>query len=254
MRAYIFGIDIDAVTRRDAFERTLFFLHGQTPCIIVTPNAEILLEARHNAEFRAVLNAAQLSFPDGTGALVALRMAGIKAERITGVDFALDLIIHAAQHNEKVALVGGTPGRAVTAAEKFTKNHPGLMIHAEPISLEFTIHQNGTPVSFEMENEIVERLKKFSPAIILVAFGAPKQELWIKRILPKLPSVRISMGIGGGVDYWAGAVSRAPKIMQTWGLEWLWRLILQPWRIKRIFDAAVVFPALILAERLKGTR
>ena len=254
MRAYIFGVSIDAVTHREALERALSYLHGSIPCIIVTPNAEILLEARHNAEFRAVLNAAQLSFPDGTGTVVALRMAGIEAERITGVDFALDLITHAAQHDKKVALVGGISGRAVAVVEKFTKNYSGLVIHAEPISREFVIHPNGTPVSFEMENEIVERLKKNSPAIILVAFGAPKQELWIKRILPKLPSVRISMGIGGGVDYWAGAVSRAPKIMQTWGLEWLWRLILQPWRIKRIFDAAVVFPALILAERLKGTR
>jgi len=252
MRAYIFGVSIDAVTYRDAFERTLFFLHGQTPCIIVTQNAEILLEARRNVLFRDALNAAHLSFPDGAGAVMAMRIAGIKAERITGVDFAADLIEHAAQHNERVALIGGTPGRAQIAARKLAEKHPGLTIHAES-QVVFDIKSSGTPVAPEKEKEVVERLNNFNPAILLAAFGAPKQELWIKRILPRLPSVRIAMGIGGGVDYWAKTVPRAPKIMRNSGLEWLWRASVQPWRIKRIFNATVVFPALILAEKLKGT-
>ena len=183
---------------------------------------------------------------------MALRMTGVKAERITGVDFAEDIIAHAATHGEKVAIVGGLPGHAQAAAGNFAKKHPAFTIHAEP-QVAFDIKSDGTPVAPEKEKEIVERLKNFSPTILLAAFGAPKQELWIARVLPKLSYVKIAMGIGGGVDYWARTASRAPKIMRNSCLEWLWRLILQPWRIRRVFNAIVIFPALILAEKLKGT-
>ncbi|MBI2117865.1 WecB/TagA/CpsF family glycosyltransferase, partial [Candidatus Peregrinibacteria bacterium] len=84
------------------------------------------------------------------------------------------------------------------------------------------------------------------PRLLLVAFGAPEQDLWIDRYLSAMPSVRVAMGIGGTLDFLAGVRKRAPALVQKLGFEWLWRLLNEPWRLRRIWNAVVVFPWLVV--------
>jgi N-acetylglucosaminyldiphosphoundecaprenol N-acetyl-beta-D-mannosaminyltransferase len=94
-------------------------------------------------------------------------------------------------------------------------------------------------------------LAAYAPELLLVAFGHPKQEMWIARHLPDLPSVKVAVGIGGTLDYWSGAKKRAPQFLRSLGLEWFWRLMQEPKRWRRIFDAVVVFPSLVLWDKIR---
>jgi len=102
-----------------------------------------------------------------------------------------------------------------------------------------------------MNPAVLDRLKEFEPDCLLVALGHGKQERWIKGFMPHLPSVRVAVGIGGAFDYLAGAVERAPEAMQSMGLEWLYRLYKEPRRFKRIINAVVVFPILVIWSKIK---
>jgi N-acetylglucosaminyldiphosphoundecaprenol N-acetyl-beta-D-mannosaminyltransferase len=101
----------------------------------------------------------------------------------------------------------------------------------------------------EMDQSVMARIRESLPDILFVAFGHGKQEKWIAAALPSLPAVRVAMGVGGAFDFIAGRVKRAPKLMRLAGLEWLWRLIREPWRIRRIWTAVVVFPWLVLRSK-----
>jgi len=85
----------------------------------------------------------------------------------------------------------------------------------------------------------------------LAGYGAPRQDMWIYENLPKLPSIRVAAGVGGTFDFMSGTIKRAPKIFRSLGLEWLWRLLRQPWRIQRINRAVIIFPILVLLDRFK---
>jgi len=176
----IFGISITSYPRSEVLAQAVDFLHGDTMRFIFTPNAEILLEARKNTAFRDVLNKADLSLPDSIGIVLAGKMMGKALPgRIAGVDFALDLITHAAGHHERVALVGGGEGIAQKAAAKLAQRHPGLSVHAGPQSGGLEVKAEGEAEEKDREQEIVKRIRDFAPQMLLVAFGAPKQEFWI---------------------------------------------------------------------------
>ena len=108
---------------------------------------------------------------------------------------------------------------------------------------------SGTPLPRD-EKEIIAKIKAVRPEILWVAYGSPTQELWLKRNLSKLPSVKVGMGIGGAFDFIAGGRKRAPKIWRKLGLEWLFRLLIQPRRVWRIYRAVVVFPVRFLIVTL----
>ena len=107
---------------------------------------------------------------------------------------------------------------------------------------------SGSPRDEDAE-EIIGKIREAKPHLLLAAFGAPEQDLWISEHLKKLPSVRVAMGVGGTFDFLAGKRRRAPKWMRSIGLEWFYRLLREPKRIKRIFNAVVVFPMLVLLHR-----
>jgi len=110
------------------------------------------------------------------------------------------------------------------------------------------IGEDGVAISPEEGRTLIESVRSSLPRVVLVAFGAPKQERWIDRYSAEVPSARIMMGVGGTLDMWAGRFPRAPHLMHQLGLEWLWRLAQQPSRLPRILRATVVFPWRALHE------
>ena len=198
------------------------------PHMITTPNPEFLVAAQTDAKFCAILNRADLALPDGAGLMWAARFLGTPLrERIAGSDFVWDIAALAANQNYKLYLVGGRAGVAQSAAQNIIARL-----------------RNRAIVHGEREPDIAH-IRDAAPDILLVALGHPKQEKWIAAHLSELPSVKIAMGVGGALDFIAGRVFRAPRFLRALGLEWLWRLILQPWRLLRIFRAVLVFPALV---------
>jgi N-acetylglucosaminyldiphosphoundecaprenol N-acetyl-beta-D-mannosaminyltransferase len=224
----ILGVKIDNLTKEEALEKIEEFLEDNQQHYLVTPNPEFLVRAQEDEEFRRILNQADLAMPDGIGLIFASRLLGQPLkERVIGVDLMEKICQRAAQKKWSVFLLGGQEGVAEKAAENLRKRYQGLKI-------EFG---NSSP-SFEQQ-----------PIILFVALGAPKQEKWIVQNLEKIPSVKLAIGVGGAFDFISGRVRRAPKLFRLLGLEWFWRLLRQPWRVSRIFNALVRFPWLVLKSK-----
>ncbi len=218
-----------------------------TPKWIVTANPEILLEAKRNPAYATVLRQAEYLCVDGTGLLLALRASGHDAQRVTGVALAEALIARAAQEGLRVGFVGGDPGVAKAVATHWLQRFSSLQIVAEEAG---KILPDGT--ADLAEEEAVHRLVLAAPDVLLVAFGGgTKQESWIARRLADLPSVKIVVGVGGAFDFWTDRIKRAPAFLQKIGLEWLWRLVQEPRRLKRIVRATILFPIAYVIDQLR---
>ncbi|MDX2161342.1 MAG: WecB/TagA/CpsF family glycosyltransferase [bacterium] len=205
---------------------------------VCTVNPEMIMIARRDAIFRWILRRADLTVPDGVGLLWAAKRAGSPLpERVTGSDGVPRIAQEAAAHGWRLFLLGAAPGIAETAAARLTARHPTLKIAGT---------YAGSPAP-EEEAAIVERINASGADLLFVAYGAPEQDKWIARNSPRL-RVKMAMGIGGTLDFIAGAVPRAPGSFRRLGLEWLYRLILQPWRIRRMMRLPR-FAAAVLLER-----
>ncbi len=245
----ILGVRLSCISRRVISELLGEWLRKDTFRQIVTVNPEFIVEAQKNEEFRRILNGAALQLIDGFGTYLAARSRarGAPCERITGVEATRILSELASMHGRRVYLVGGGPGVAQKAAEKLLALYPGLLIAGA---------EEGVPemVSEDVRQDagagLAERIRAAAPDILLVAFGAPKQELWIERNRYAFPSVKIAMGVGGTFDYLAGTASYAPAWLRKSGLEWLYRLIRQPRRARRIWNAVVVFSFLFIRSEV----
>ncbi len=191
---------------------------------IVTVNPEFVMEAQKNIEFRKVLNEAALSLPDGIGIVLASKFTSQPLnERVTGVDTVQMLAYQAARNGWRIFFLGAAPGVAQIAATKLQILYPELQIAGT---------YSGSP-NIQEEDEICEMIKAAKPEILLVAFGAPKQDLWIARNLEKL-GVPVAIGVGGTFDFIAGIARRAPLWVQKISCEWLYRLMKEPRRWKRM--------------------
>jgi len=235
-RITLLGIPIDAVTRMEAIARIRGFLQEDRQRHIITPNNEMLVEASRNASFRELLNQADLNIPDSTGLIWMARLTGqTLPQRVTGVDTVTALCEELTEETP-VFLLGAKPGIAETAAQKLMDDNPHLRVVG---------CFAGSPREEDVPT-ILAMIRAAAPHLLLVAFGAPAQDLWIAKHLKELPSVRVAIGIGGTFDFLAGRVRRAPEWMRRSGLEWLWRLLREPKRIGRIWRAVVIFPLLVL--------
>ena len=248
MSSVIFGVRLDELASVEQLRGVATgFLDGERAFRIFTPNPEILLFAREDTEYADVLRSADLALPDGTGvAIVQTLRNGRSVRRWPGVEIAALLLRLAAERGETVAFVGGTPEVAERSATRW-RALPGLKVATAGAGA--TIGEDGLAQPTDREDEIVEAIRSASPTIVLVGLGAPKQERWIERHADDFPSVRIMIGVGGAFDMWAGSKRRAPRALRTLGLEWLWRLALEPRRLPRILRATVVFPILALFDR-----
>ena len=188
---------------------------------VYTPNPVMLENAVRDKHFHAVLARAELNLPDGIGVVLAARMLGEDiSERLSGVDMARRVLTLAAKRGYRVFLLGGKRGVAEEAARRLTARHSGLVICGV---------RDGYFSEVE-ERAVLAQIKRAKPDILLVCLGSPKQEMWIDRYRGALPEVRLFMALGGALDVFAGKVKRAPLSMQSLGLEWLWRMALEPRR------------------------
>jgi N-acetylglucosaminyldiphosphoundecaprenol N-acetyl-beta-D-mannosaminyltransferase len=244
----IFGVRLDELENVDQLGAvTTGFLDGDRAFRIFTPNPEILLRARSDAAYADVLRSADLALPDGTGVtLVQTLRDGRSVRRWPGVEIAAFLVRLAAERGETVAFIGGAPDVAERAAARW-RTLPGSKVVVAGAGVE--VDEDGSARPAERDDEMVDAIRSAAPAIVLVGLGAPKQERWIARHADAFPSVRVMIGVGGAFDMWAGSKRRAPRAFRTLGLEWVWRLALEPRRLPRIIRATVVFPVLAVFDR-----
>ncbi len=241
LRISLLNVPIDVVTRTDAVDTIVQMLASSSQRHVMTPNSEMLVEAHRNKEFRRVLQQSDLNLPDSHGLLWAARYTGqCLPERVTGVDTVRELCKHLDAHTS-VFLLGAGDGIAEKAAKKLQQKNPHLKIVGT---------FSGSPRQEDAE-AIIQKINAAKPHLLLVAYGAPAQDIWIADHLKHMPSVRVAMGIGGTFDFIAGIQKRAPQILQKLGLEWMWRLVRQPSRLPRIFTAVVVFPLLVMHSRAR---
>lgn len=275
MKVDILGVKIDKITTKETLEKIEEFSRSQKPHYVVTPNAEMVMIAQEDEEFKKVLNNADLSIPDGIGILWTAKYLSISIiswsiikhlqaiwqmvytgaslifypkycrsvlpERVSGADILPKVARNCSGDECGIYLLGAAPDIAEKVAKKLKQKYSYLKICGT---------YSGSPKK-EDEKEIITKITQVKPSVLFVAFGPPNQEKWIARNLNKL-EVPVAIGVGGAFDFIAGAQSlkakgisvkarRAPKIFQKLGLEWLWRGIIQPWRAKRIFISVPKF-------------
>ena len=237
----VLGVRIDAVSRSEAVALLAGYVRSGMPHQVVTVNPEFLVQAQSDAAFRSCLNGADLALADGVGLLAAARLLGRPLPgRVTGVDVTLALMAVCAQEGFRVFLLGAANGVAEEAGAVLTRQWPGLQIVG---------CYAGSPQP-EADAPQVERIRGTSPHVLLVAYGAPAQDLWIARNLQAL-AVPVAIGVGGTFDYLSGRVPRVPALVRSLGLEWLYRLVRQPWRWRRQLRLPV-FVWLVLRQRVSG--
>jgi N-acetylglucosaminyldiphosphoundecaprenol N-acetyl-beta-D-mannosaminyltransferase len=195
---------------------------GSQAKLVMTPNPEQIVQAKHDSKFYRTLKESDLLLPDGIGIVLASKFIGgvqrkpSLKQRIAGVDIVSDLIEISQDKKYSIMLIGGKGYQ-----DKLSQKYPDLKIEWVE--------------DYQNEKLIAQQLKKLKPAIVFVALGAPKQETWLvehKELLNK-SGVKIGMAVGGSFDFLLGKVERAPRLMRQLGLEWLFRLFKQPWRWKR---------------------
>jgi len=243
----ILDVRVDDVTEDEAVARCVAFVADGRRSV-VTPNPEIVMAARADRALRHALARADLAIPDGGGLLLAARLWGqpFRAQ-VRGSDLTTRLLAEAATRGWRVFLLGGTPGVAEEAAIHSKARWPALRIVGTDAGRADETHDPATRDAIAAAGRV---------DLLLVAFGAPRQEGWLARNLSQL-DVGVALGVGGTLDFLAGRVRRAPRPIRRAGLEWLFRLIVQPWRWRRQLGAARFFPLVALrapAERRRAAR
>ena len=222
-RVCILGVPIDVVTTDGMLARVAAFIAGDRVHQICTVNPEFVMAAQRDADFMAVLNHADLCLPDGVGILWAARRQGKPLrERVAGVDSVVRIAGRATETGWRLYLLGAAPGIAEQTATILAGRYPGVQIAGT---------YAGSPAP-EDEADIVARVNASGADVLFVAYGAPKQDKWIARNGPHL-KVHVAMGVGGAFDFITGTARRAPRWIRRIGLEWLHRLIREPWRWRR---------------------
>lgn len=205
---------------------------------IATVNPEFIVRATRDEKFAQTLRDFLLRVADGTGIVLLSRIFG-KGKfktKVTGADLVPRIIKLALHKQYKVMFFGSTEEVARAVEAKLKKQHPALL---------FKCFAGGAINPDQVSDEVLTTIGSYKPDVLVVGLGAPKQEYFIANYQKKL-AVPVAIGAGGTIDFLAGAARRAPTLMRSLGLEWLWRLFTEPHRWRRIFTATLVFPYLYL--------
>ena len=229
----IMGIPIAPMPMAEAAIWISAWVKSHTGRAVFTVNPEIAILARRDPEFAAILRSADLNVADGVGILLA---AWLARRTVPARTAGIDLVEHLAAIGDslgwRVYLLGGATGVAQSAGEALARRHPRLNI----------VGWSAPDAGPDLDDDTVAAINAARPDLLLVAFGAPRQERWIARNLSRL-DIGVAMGVGGSLDFLAGDVPRAPRPLRALGLEWLYRLVRQPWRWRRM----LVLPAFAIA-------
>jgi len=242
----ILDVKIDAETSKQVSGIISAFLDSKEGHFVITPNPEIILYAHRHPEYRNILNKADLALPDGVGLLWASRIIGNPLkERVSGTDMVPEICRLAREKGLKIGLLGGLNQTTIEKTAAIMREWGNMVVYAT----------HGVPKkkwdNQASHDKIIHELQTASPELLFVGFGHPKQEQWIDEYRSRLPSVRLFMGCGGALDFISGAARRAPPWMRKIGFEWLWRLISEPARYRRIFAAVIIFPLTVIYDRFR---
>lgn len=217
---------------------------------VATVNPEYIMEARSNPKFKSILSQC-LTVADGHGIIWGNKILNPKfsnsqmgsIDRISGTELVGEILTHAHQKGEKVFLLGAADGVAEKAASEMSTKYPGLQMYW---------YEGARTVRLEKDEEAsmtIAKINSISPDYLLVAYGSPWQDTWIEENRPYL-RVRVAMGVGGVFDEWAGVVKVCPDWIDRLGMKWVWRVVHEPWRWRRILRVWQ-FGFLVIWLRLK---
>lgn len=227
----IFGVEIHNTTLEEATELVKEYLKGDILNTICTPNTEIVMAAKEDPTLKELINQFDFIIPDGIGLIYGSKMKKKPLkERVTGFDLSMKLLEIAQEKGYSVFLLGGKEGVAKKASENIVKKYSNIKIagyHHGYFKGSHIGHDN-----HQEEKKIVEMINESKTDIIFVGLGFPKQEIWIAKNKERIHG-KVIIGNGGTMDILAGVSKRAPEIFQRLGLEWFYRLIREPTRIKR---------------------
>lgn len=243
----LLGIRIKASSKKNTLEHIEKYISNPRGSIqIVSVNPENLIIAQENKLFKKIIETSQIQIIDGAGAVAAGRVLGIKVgERLTGVELMEEMIKLADRLSLRVLLIGGRPNLALKLADCYGQTYN----KAKFLGLA-GIENIKKPLKSE-ENSLFSIVTDFKPHILFASFGSPDQELWLDRHRRQLRGI-VCMGVGGAFDFLGGNVARAPKFIRQIGLEWCFRLFVEPWRWKRQLRL-IKFCWLILKQKLNLT-
>lgn len=246
-RTRILNVPVDMVDSREAMEIFRELMKNGGCRLIVTPNSEIIVNASEDPELKNIIEKADLIIPDGIGLVYASRIMGVPLqERVTGIDFLDSILGYLEETGQSIFFLGSKPGDGV---------HPGIAELAV-VKMKEKYHDlqvAGTHHGYFKEADeasIVQTINDSGADFLCVALGSPKQEKFVSRYRDEL-HVRGAIGVGGSLDVWAGTLKRAPEFYRNNGLEWLYRLIQQPSRYKRM-AALPLFMIKVVVSRLRG--
>ena len=221
----ILGVKINKVNIDEAYNLFLNFMERDKLSMIFTPNTEIVMKAQEDQELKDILFDADLVIPDGIGLLYASKLHGLGLEeRVTGIDLMDKILNYCNNTKRSIYIFGGKPEVAKEATDNILKKYPNIKIAG---------YSDGYYKDKEAELKIIDKINESKPDVLFVALGAPKQEKWIYNYR-KILNTKVAMGVGGSVDVWAGRVKRAPELFRKIGMEWLYRLLKEPFRVVRM--------------------
>lgn len=242
-RLQILDIWVDPFTREECLGKVEGYLTGgKRPHSIFAVNPGKNVLASKDPVLSETLKSADLLIPDGIGIVLAARILfGIRLHRIPGVDFMKDICTIAAKGGYKVFFLGGKEEVNSSAVAILKKHYPGLEIVGRSHGY---VKEEGMP-------DLINRINDSQAEILFLALGSPRQEKWFATYNYLLKNVKICQGIGGTLDTIAGNVKRAPELWQKFWAEWLYRLLLEPKRIKR-YKTVPIFAGMVLIAKLKS--
>ena len=241
----ILGVPIDRVTRNEAGEITekLIKESNKSCKMVFAPNVEFIMTAEKDKEFFDLLQESSLSTPDSIGVIIGAKLQKKSfKERIPGQSYFRKIIELSNEKRYSIYLLGGEPGIPEKAKENLEKLFPNVNIVG--------VHHGY--FDEDEEKEVIKEINTLQPNMLFVALGAPRQEKWIKEHKNEL-KVDVAAGQGGTYDYEAGKIKRAPVWVQKIGMEWFWRLVKEPSRIKRQLVLPVyLFKVLFAKDKTRG--
>jgi len=224
----ILGIEVEKTTIQDVLEKIKkVTLKGNGFFHIVSLNPEIFVISHKDPLFMEVIRRANLKIVDGVGVVMAGRLLGVEVgERLAGADLFKDLMAMAVEKSLRVVIIGGETKLAERVANCYNRKSAGKGF----IGLEG--FKNIKKPRDEERRRIFSIVARHKPHFVFVAFGSPFQEIWLWENRKRFHSA-VCLGVGGGLDFLAGKIDRAPRWMRRWGGEWFYRLLRQPWRWRR---------------------
>lgn len=244
-RINICGIEIDNISMQETVDAIELLIQKDKKASVVTPNIDHIIKLQQDSKFIKAYKNASLVLVDGVPIIWASKFLGTPLkERINGTDLFELLCKIAADRGYKLFFLGGRSGAALKASKVLRKRHLGIEIvgvYSPPFGFENDKKEN---------DKIIKMIKNSKPDILFVGLGAPKQEIWIYKHKAEY-NVPVSIGIGVSFELVAGVIKRAPLWMQKRGLEWFWRLIMEPKKLcKRYLIDDIKFFWLVFMQKL----